>query len=675
MPASAQTSIQHDHFQLDFDPIKGTWTGLKYRDITILPPNQHSGFDLNIADRPPLTPQLVNCEQNKTSRHAQITLHYELLQAGPGTDQSIPYTATQSFKLLTNPDRIEQQLTIKRCELNGRNTQPDKLLSATLLTIGITAGESEHTRVSIPMARNIVDRPLNTLLDRPRIFDKEDTIGDHYRLKVSAPDRFIGSAFFYNNDPELHVSVIPLPYHCPVVIGIYGHNNTVALENEFECEAFIKPGDEINVAAQTFIFNQAHWTHAVPASGNYLARHAGYKPPDDRPAWAKTATIYEISLQHAGSFNNITNKLDYLKDIGFNTIYLLPWHVGVYGTSDYYALDTSLGTFDDLKRLTDEAHQRGLHVLFDLLVNLVVPTSNYIKTNPDWFYRDAQGNVSPHPIWGNCCIDPASSGFRTFLTEYAVECCRQWGADGFRVDAVSYRGGNWNGRINLQPHEHAHAIFTLLDEIRTAIRSVNQDAILMAECFGPQQVPAHDLVSMFQISWITWGLLNMRWNKFTGQFIQHLIGEQMLAMPTDSWLLGYTHTHDSVGFEGVDIHGWPVSAFFQMLSLICPGISIFGGGWNMRDRPGSTREEDEYRKLFTARNMLGGAANNELAFPISDNENLMIVERESNIGHAKIVVNFNKKTQPAPDPEEPWYSWRNSPTGQLKPSDVTVYLK
>ncbi len=98
------------------------------------------------------------------------------------------------------------------------------------------------------------------------------------------------------------------------------------------------------------------------------------------PEWLKDAVFYEIYPQSfkdsnsdgIGDFEGIISRLDYIKQLGCNAIWMnpcyeSPFYDAGYDVSDYYKTAPRYGTNDDLKRLFDEAHKRGLHVLLDLV--------------------------------------------------------------------------------------------------------------------------------------------------------------------------------------------------------------------------------------------------------------------------------------------------------------------
>lgn len=107
--------------------------------------------------------------------------------------------------------------------------------------------------------------------------------------------------------------------------------------------------------------------------------------------WLDNAIFYEIYPQSfkdtngdgIGDINGITEKLDYIRELGCNALWLNPCFASPFGdagydVSDYYLVAPRYGTNEDLKRLFEEVHRRGMHILLDL-----VP--GHTSTEHKWF--------------------------------------------------------------------------------------------------------------------------------------------------------------------------------------------------------------------------------------------------------------------------------------------------
>jgi maltose alpha-D-glucosyltransferase/alpha-amylase len=132
------------------------------------------------------------------------------------------------------------------------------------------------------------------------------------------------------------------------------------------------------------------------------------------PKWLEDAVFYQIYPQSycdtngdgIGDLNGITKKLDYIKSMGFNALWLnpifdSPFFDAGYDIRDYYKVAPRYGTTQDLKRLFSEAHKRGIRVCLDL-----VP--GHTSMDCDWFVQSAKKErnaYSDRYIW------PASSHF------------------------------------------------------------------------------------------------------------------------------------------------------------------------------------------------------------------------------------------------------------------------
>jgi maltose alpha-D-glucosyltransferase / alpha-amylase len=100
------------------------------------------------------------------------------------------------------------------------------------------------------------------------------------------------------------------------------------------------------------------------------------------PLWFKDAIIYELSVRAfndsngdgIGDFPGLIQKLDYLEDLGINTIWLLPFYPSPlkddgYDVTDYYDVHPDYGTLADFKQFLKEAHRRGIRVITELILN------------------------------------------------------------------------------------------------------------------------------------------------------------------------------------------------------------------------------------------------------------------------------------------------------------------
>src|SRR5436190_4734605 len=111
------------------------------------------------------------------------------------------------------------------------------------------------------------------------------------------------------------------------------------------------------------------------------------------PLWFKDAVIYELSVRSffdsnadgIGDFPGLLQKLDYLKDLGINAVWLLPFYPSPlkddgYDIADYTQVHPQYGKLEDFQRFLEEAHLRGLRVITELVIN-------HTSVQHPWFER------------------------------------------------------------------------------------------------------------------------------------------------------------------------------------------------------------------------------------------------------------------------------------------------
>ncbi len=206
--------------------------------------------------------------------------------------------------------------------------------------------------------------------------------------------------------------------------------------------------------------------------------------PQDGNLWYKDAVIYQLHVRTfcdsdgngSGDFRGLTNKLDYLKELGVNALWLLPFYPSPlrddgYDIADYTSVNPSYGTIEDFKTFLDAAHSRGIRVITEVVVN-------HTSDQHPWFQESRSSRDNPKRDWyvwsdtdtryqgvriifvdtemSNWAWDPISKSYywhRFFshqpdlnfdnpaVREAVWDVMRFWldmGVDGFRLDAVPY---------------------------------------------------------------------------------------------------------------------------------------------------------------------------------------------------------------------------------------------
>ncbi len=220
-----------------------------------------------------------------------------------------------------------------------------------------------------------------------------------------------------------------------------------------------------------------------------------------------------------GDLNGLTSKLDYIEDLGFNGIWLMPimksttYHK--YDVVDYCSIDEEYGTMEDFEKLVDECHKRNINLIIDFVFNHTSSQHEWFKQAKSYYQSLAEGekpdfekcpyanyyNIKTKEEVGNASGYAAISG-----TDYKYEC-QFWsgmpdlnldnpqvrkeienivdfwiekGVDGFRLDAAKeYTTGNSEKNIEV------------LNWFENYVTSVKEDTYVVAEVWDSQAAIAN----------------------------------------------------------------------------------------------------------------------------------------------------------------------------------------
>ena len=248
--------------------------------------------------------------------------------------------------------------------------------------------------------------------------------------------------------------------------------------------------------------------------------NAGFEPD---ALWYKDAVIYEVHVRAfydseddgMGDFRGLTSKLDYLQDLGVNTLWLLPffpspWRDDGYDISSYTDVHPAYGTLRDFQNLLKQAHRRGIRVITEVVLN-------HTSDQHPWFQRARRSPPGSRwrdfYVWSdspdkypdariifkdfetsNWTWDPVAKAYfwhrfyshqpdlnydSPYVREAVLEVMDFWldlGVDGFRLDAVPYLFERAGTNCENLPETHEY-----LKQLRAHIDSKFQDRVLLAE--------------------------------------------------------------------------------------------------------------------------------------------------------------------------------------------------
>ncbi|HEX7242826.1 MAG TPA: alpha-amylase family glycosyl hydrolase [Longimicrobiaceae bacterium] len=227
----------------------------------------------------------------------------------------------------------------------------------------------------------------------------------------------------------------------------------------------VEAGTEYKLLLRTpggeWLWRNDPWARDVTQSnGNCVVVDPSFDWGDDSgyrtPPWNELV-IYEL---HVGTFNDrnphgpgtflgVVERLDYLRDLGVNTIEIMPaaefasdWSWG-YNPAYIFALESAFGGPRELKRLVREAHARGIAVILDVVYNHLGPSDldlwrfdGWSENGKGgiWFYNDARSRTP----WGDTRPDYGRAEVRRYLAENALSWLEEFRMDGLRWDATAY---------------------------------------------------------------------------------------------------------------------------------------------------------------------------------------------------------------------------------------------
>lgn len=187
--------------------------------------------------------------------------------------------------------------------------------------------------------------------------------------------------------------------------------------------------------------------------------------------------IYEANpkvFASSDALKAIESRLDEIQDLGVNVIWLMPIQqqgsknaVGSpYCIRDFKSVNSSYGTLESLKSLVNKAHSMDMKVILDWIANHSSWDNNWITEHPDWYTKDANGNIiSPAGMGWNDVADLNfnSKEMRAAMIDAMTYWVKEANIDGFRCDyADGVPADFWKEALD-------------------AVKAVDQDAVLLAE--------------------------------------------------------------------------------------------------------------------------------------------------------------------------------------------------
>lgn len=302
-------------------------------------------------------------------------------------------------------------------------------------------------------------------------------------------------------------------------------------------------------------------------------------PPDTEPKYrqyglpfqgipaTQDIVMYEVNLRAyspAGNLQGVIDRLDSIRLLGVNVLWIMPIHpVGVlrginspYCVRDYKAVGAEYGTLDDLRRLTDAAHARGMAVIMDWVANHSSWDHPWMQ-NEGWHTRNSQGQVVHPP--GTNWLDVADLNYQNPAMRAAMQdAILYWlyeaNVDGYRCD---YADG--------VPYDFWQETWSLVNSI------TGRRFILFAE---GSRWDHFDAGFDLNFAWSSYSILKQVWQ---GQTPQNFLNNRLIqtnSSPTGKYWLQFTTNHDESAWDAT-----PVTLFGGINgALAASALTLMSGG-------------------------------------------------------------------------------------------------
>jgi glycosidase len=195
----------------------------------------------------------------------------------------------------------------------------------------------------------------------------------------------------------------------------------------------------------------------------------------------RDVVIYQVNMRafsKGGDFKGVTARLDSIKALGANVVYLMPvYPVGVvksvnspYCIKDYQSINTEFGNLDNLRELVDGAHKRKMAVLLDWVGNHTSWDHAWITEHKDWYTTDSTGKIISPMGWN----DVAQLNFNNpNMRQAMISAMKYWvyaaNIDGFRCDYVDGPPADfWKQAIDTLKGIRTHKLLMLAEGKRAA---------------------------------------------------------------------------------------------------------------------------------------------------------------------------------------------------------------
>lgn len=284
-----------------------------------------------------------------------------------------------------------------------------------------------------------------------------------------------------------------------------------------------------------------------------------------RAEWIANTNIYEVNIRqytNEGTFNAFAKSLPRLKDMGVETLWIMPIHpIGkinrkgtlgsYYSIADFKAVNPEFGTADDFKNLVQLAHSFNMKIIMDWVANHAAWDNVWTKNYPEYFVSDEQDNFKPPFDWTDVIqINHNNTAQQAAMIDAMKFWVTDFDIDGFRADLA-----------HLTP-------LSFWKNARTSIEPLKSGLLWLAES---EEINYHEV---FDVSF-TW-----EWMHCTEQFykqnhdistLYRVLEKYNNNFPEDACRMYFTSNHDENSWNGTG---------YEKYGEMLKALAVFSCTWN-----------------------------------------------------------------------------------------------
>lgn len=373
----------------------------------------------------------------------------------------------------------------------------------------------------------------------------------------------------------------------------------------------------LDLQLMSFDFHLGSWESFPPVFDTWL-KSRGIASPSNPPSWVKPAMIFEAQLGFSvfakvnqyspyPEVRDLINDLDRIMELGFTCIQLMPRQpYPSYNVHDYWDIDTSYGNESEIRELVQEAHKRGIKVIFDVLLHGILdkeiiktaadgvrsgpfstlieaktedsfsadvkdwhnyliawsrhiidfepywsdgsPTKTHLEdAHPEWFYRFSSGEIAG--VYTKA-FDARNSEWQEYFTSAMMNLVEKLDIDGFRFDAPTYNDfHNWAPWARYRAGASALACTGLFEKMRPIFKEKKPDFLFYTEPSGLSLRRSMDLNYNYDEQWLVTALANPAtrkpWGISSAKDLAAWMHDRDSVLPRGSMTAHHIDSHDT----------------------------------------------------------------------------------------------------------------------------------